>query len=204
MIKNIVFDLGNVLISFNPSGFLDKKGYSSEEKNIILNDIFRSQEWIRIDKGEITTPEAIELISARSSLKKDEIVSFFDLRREILFPLEQNIKVLSGLKKRGFRLYFLSNFPDDLFDEVYSGNVFFKYFSGGIISARVKTAKPDRKIFDILLEKYSLLPGECLFIDDIEINVQTAKKVGMRTIWFNDSLDLKQLIEEELNSNSRK
>jgi putative hydrolase of the HAD superfamily len=203
MIKNIVFDLGNVLISFKPSEFLDKKGYSSEEKNMILNDIFRSQEWVRIDKGEITTPEAIELISARSSLKKDEIEYFFDLRREILFPIEQNIIILPGLKKRGFRLYFLSNFPDDLFDEVYSGNAFFKYFSGGIISARVKAAKPDRKIFDILLERHSLLPGECLFIDDIEINVQTAKKVGMRAIWFNDSLDLKKLIEKELKSVSQ-
>jgi FMN phosphatase YigB (HAD superfamily) len=200
MIKNIVFDLGNVLISFNPSGFLDKKGYSSEDKNIILNDIFRSQEWIRIDKGEITTPEAIELISARSSLKKDEIASFFDLRREILYPIQGNIKILPGLKKRGYRLYFLSNFPDDLFDEIFFGNPFFKDFSGGIISARVKAAKPDRKIFEILLKKYSLMPKECLYIDDIEINVLTAKTIGMKSIWLYDSIDLKKLIEKELNS----
>lgn len=200
MIKNIVFDLGNVLISFKPSEFLDEMGYSSEEKNIILNDIFSSQDWIRIDKGEITTSEAIDLISGRSSLKKAEIISFFDLRRKILHPIKQNIKTLPALKKRGFRLYFLSNFPDDLFDEVYSGNAFFKYFSGGVISARVKAAKPDRKIFDILLEKYSLLPGECLFIDDIEINVQTAKSIGMKVIWLYNTFDLKKLIEEELNT----
>ena len=203
MIKNIVFDLGNVLISFKPSEFLDKKGYSSEEKNIILNDIFNSQEWTRIDKGEITTPEAIDLISVKSSLKKAEISSFFDLRRDILYPVKQNIKILPALKKQGYRLYFLSNFPDDLFDEVYSGNAFFRYFSGGIISARVKAAKPDRKIFDILLEKYSLIPEECLFIDDIETNILTAKTVGMKAIWLYDSLDLKQLIEEALNYNSR-
>ena len=200
MIKNIVFDLGNVLISFKPSEFLDKNGYSSEEKSVILNDIFRSQEWIRIDKGEITTDEAIKLITERSSLKKDEIVSFFDLRREILYPIEQNIKILPELKKQGYRLYFLSNFPDDLFDEVYSGNPFFKDFSGGIISARVKAAKPERKIFDILLEKYELLPEECLFIDDIEINVATANEVGMKGVWLYDSVDLRKLIEKELNS----
>jgi epoxide hydrolase-like predicted phosphatase len=200
MIKNIVFDLGNVLISFNPSGFLDKEGYSSEKKNIILNDIFRSQEWMRIDKGEITTSEAMDLISAKSSLNKDEIASFFDLRIKILYPLKENIKILPALKKRGYKLYFLSNFPDDVFDEIYFGNAFFKNFSGGLISARVKAAKPDREIFEIFLEKYSLLPDECLFIDDLEINVQTAKSIGMKAIWLYDTHDLKHLIEEELHS----
>jgi FMN phosphatase YigB (HAD superfamily) len=203
MIKNIVFDLGNVLLSFKPSGFLDKMGYSSEEKKIILNDIFLSQEWMDIDKGEITTPEAIELISSKSSLKKDKIEAIFDSRIKILHPVERNIKILPALIKRGYRLYFLSNFPDDLFDEVYFGNSFFSNFSGGIISARVKAAKPGKKIFEIFLEKYSLLPGECLFIDDIEINVLTAKTVGMKAIWFYDPLDLKTLIEKELNSDSQ-
>jgi HAD superfamily hydrolase (TIGR01509 family) len=200
MIKNIVFDLGNVLISFRPSVFLDNMGFSPEKKSVILDDIFKGGEWQRIDKGEITATDAIELISARSSLKKGEITSFFDLRKKMLSPIPENIKIVPELKERGYSLYFLSNFPDDIFDEIYSENLFFRYFSGGIISARVKAAKPDRKIYEILLEKYSLRAEECLFIDDIEINVKTAISLGMKGIWLYDSLNLLELIEIELRS----
>lgn len=201
MIKNIVFDLGNVLISFKPAEFIDTMGYREEEKQIILTDIFRSREWERIDKGEISTSEAIDLISEGSSLKKDEIASFFDLRRKILYPLPDNIKILPELKKQGFSLYFLSNFPGDIFDEIYSGNEFFQNFSGGIISARVKVAKPDPRIFDLFLKKYSLHPEECLYIDDLEINVDAANKAGMKTVWLSDSGNLKKIIEKELELN---
>ena len=92
-----------------------------------------------------------------------------------MFPLDQNVRLLPGLKKRGFRLYFLSNFPLDIFEEVKTGYYFFKYFDGGIISAEAKSSKPDTRIYEILMEKYSLFPEECLFIDDIEINVKNSR-----------------------------
>ena len=118
MIKNIIFDLGNVLISFRPSEYFDKNKYPEAIKTTILSDIFGSKEWQMLDKGEITTPQAINAISKRSSLKKDEIAHIFNLRTDMIFPLDSNVKLLPELKKRGFRLYYLSNFPADIFDEV--------------------------------------------------------------------------------------
>jgi HAD superfamily hydrolase (TIGR01509 family) len=202
MIKNIVFDLGNVLISFKPSEFLDKMGYSSETKNIILSDIFKSEEWRQIDNGDISTDEAIVRISERSALKLQVIASFFDLRKEILSPITDNIKLLPALKKRGFMLYFLSNFPEDIFDELYNEYNFPLYFDGGIISARVKTSKPDIKIFKILLEKYFLSPEECLFLDDIELNINAANSVGMKGVLVPDAALLSDLIEKNLEISS--
>jgi HAD superfamily hydrolase (TIGR01509 family) len=198
MIKNIVFDLGNVLISFKPSDYLDKTGYPEEAKRIILNDVFSSREWWLIDNGDLSTGEAIEKIASRSAMKKEEIASVFDLRTEILFPLAGNIILLPELKKQGFKLYYLSNFPDDIFDEVVNRYDFFKYFDGGIISSRVKTSKPDKKIFEILLGKFSLNAEECLFIDDIEINANAASSTGMKGLFFNDPDNLKGLIEAEI------
>jgi epoxide hydrolase-like predicted phosphatase len=180
MIKNIVFDLGNVLVSFLPEEYLDNNGYLIEVKKIIINDIFKSREWQLLDKGDINIKEAIDRISAESSLKTEEIASVFDLRTKIIFPLTGNTKVLPWLKKQGFKLYYLSNFPDDIFDEIFNKYSFFKYFDGGIISARVKAAKPDRKIYEILLQKYSLSAGECLFIDDNKLNVESSESVGMK------------------------
>ncbi|MEI8225263.1 MAG: HAD family phosphatase, partial [Bacteroidota bacterium] len=180
MIKNIVFDLGNVLISFRPSEFFDKKNYPETIKATILSDIFGSKEWAMLDKGEVNTTEAIDTIALKSSLKKEEITHIFNLRTELMFPLDPNVKLLPELKKRGFRLYFLSNFPMDIFEEIKTGYYFFKYFDGGIISSEAKFSKPDSRIYEILLEKYSLIPEECLYIDDLEINVKAAEAVGMK------------------------
>jgi putative hydrolase of the HAD superfamily len=198
MIKNIVFDLGNVLISFKPDAFLDKMGYTAEAKKIIISDIFRSSEWLLLDNGDITTGEAIKRISARSSLDLEEIASVFSFRTKIMYPIKRNIKLLPALKKRGLKLYFLSNFPADIFDEVYNEYEFFKFFAGGIISSEVGLSKPDVRIFEFLLEKYSLEPKQCLFIDDIEINIMTANLVGMKAICALETADLSQLVEKEL------
>jgi epoxide hydrolase-like predicted phosphatase len=180
MIKNIVFDLGNVLISFRPSDFFDSKDYPDTIKSRILSDIFRSREWLKLDNGDISTPGAIDAISRKSSLKREEIAHIFNLRTEIMFPLDQNVRLLPELKKEGFKLYFLSNFPIDIFEEIKTGYYFFKYFDGGVISSEVKFSKPDRRIYEILIEKYLLIPEESLFIDDIEINVRAAEGLGMK------------------------
>jgi HAD superfamily hydrolase (TIGR01509 family) len=198
MIKNIIFDLGNVLISFRPNDFLDKMGYASEAKTIIINDIFKSPEWQLLDKGSLTTPEAIEKISIRSSLKRNDIAAIFNLRTKIMYPINRNINLLPALKERGFKLYFLSNFPEDIFDEVFQEYEFFKFFDGGIISAKVKCSKPDIRIFEILMNKYFLVAEECLFIDDIEINASAARLAGIRSICASESTDLSELIEKNL------
>ena len=109
MIKNIVFDLGNVLISFKPSEYLDKKNYPANLKEKILKDIFGSKEWLMLDNGDITTSEAIDSILRHSSLKREEIIHVFNHRTELMYPREQNARILPDLRKRGFKLYYLSN-----------------------------------------------------------------------------------------------
>jgi HAD superfamily hydrolase (TIGR01509 family) len=198
MIKNIVFDLGNVLISFKPDEFLEKEGYPADYRNLVLNDVFRSKEWRMIDRGDLTLEEAIRNISGRSSLNKREIEAVFDLRLKILQPVAGNVKVLPDLKKRGFKLYFLSNFPEDIFDDVFDQNPFFKIFDGGFISASVNCSKPERRIFEILFERYSINPVECLFIDDDESNIKTAVSTGMSVIHLTKMEELEELLFKKL------
>jgi epoxide hydrolase-like predicted phosphatase len=196
MIKNLIFDLGNVLLSWKPEEFFDENGYSPEKTAVIIRDIFRSEEWLLLDNGDITINEAINMISARSSLKTDEIRAVFDLRSSIIFPLALNVKMLPALKKKGFKLYFLSNFPDDIFDDLLKKYDFFKYFDGGLISARVNASKPGRKIYEILLEKYSLKPEECLFADDSLLNVRGAESLGIKSVHVSKPDDLRKHLLE--------
>lgn len=185
MIKNVVFDLGNVLISFRPSEFIDKCSYKESIKKSILADIFASKHWLMLDNGDLTTEETIERIAANSSLERDIIDEIFARRVEILIPIPPNIKLLPELKKEGFRLYYLSNFPNDLWSQIRNGDRkeiydFFGYFDGGIISAEARFSKPDIRIYNTLLEKYELKAEECFYIDDIEINVKAAESAGMK------------------------
>ena len=198
MLKNIIFDLGNVLISFKPSEYFDKKNYPETIKATILTDIFGSDEWLMLDKGKITTQEAIDSIALKSSLNKEEINHIFSLRTDLMFPLDQNVRLLPGLKKRGLRLYYLSNFPSDIFEEIRNGYYFFKYFDGGLISAEAKFSKPDKGIYKILLDQYSLKPEECLFVDDLEINVRVAEALGMTGLVTHGSLEISREIEKAL------
>jgi hypothetical protein len=76
MIRNIIFDLGNVLISFRPAAYLEKNNYPAAQQQTILSDIFRSREWLLLDNGELTPAEAINRIAEKSSLRREEIAYF--------------------------------------------------------------------------------------------------------------------------------
>jgi len=201
MIKNIIFDLGNVLISFIPSEYLKKRNYPSNIRNTIINDIFRSEEWKKLDNGDITVPEAIDSIALKSALNREEIALVFNFRTDIMFPLDDNVRLLPGLKKHGLRLFYLSNFPLDSFEEVKYDYYFFRYFDGGIISAEVKLSKPDIRIYMHILNKYDLKPEECIYIDDIEENVVAAEKTGMLGLLTNGSVKIAAELGKVLNIN---
>ncbi|HVN58440.1 MAG TPA: HAD family phosphatase [Bacteroidales bacterium] len=198
MIRNIIFDLGNVLLSWKPEEYLINNGYPERERRVILEDVFRSREWLALDNGDMTLDEAVRRISLNSSLKTGEIYSVFNLRLKILSPITANTKVVPELKKAGFRLYYLSNFPEDIFDEVEMKHEFFSFFDGGFISARAKASKPDEKIFRLLLDTYDLKPEECLFIDDTHANAVSAGAFGISVIHLSEPLLLRKKIEDFL------
>lgn len=198
MIKAIIFDLGNVLINWKPADYLKNAGYKDAEVSLILKDVFHSEEWLKLDNGDITTPQAIKIIAKKSTLSESEIRAIFDLRLKIISPIHNNAKLLPELKKRGYRLYYLSNFPDDIFDEVKNKYNFFMFFDGGEISARLNASKPDKRIFRIFLDKYILKPEESLFIDDSDINAGAAEKLGIKAIHLDSPEVLKEKLEEAL------
>jgi FMN phosphatase YigB (HAD superfamily) len=198
MLRNIIFDLGNVLISFRPEEYLLKNNYPEAKRKIIHSDIFKSTEWLLLDNGEISTGEAIDRIAEKSLLRREEIALIFDKRTAIMLPLTNNIKLVPAVKKEGFGLYYLSNFPSDIFDEVKRSYSFFKYFDGGIISADVRFSKPDPEIFGLLLHKYCLHAEECLFIDDNEENVNVATSIGMKGFFTSGSTNISDEFKKSL------
>ena len=151
-----------------------------------------------LDNGDLTVKEATEAIAAKSTLKREEIALVFSFRTEIMFPLDDNVRLLPELKKRGYKLFFLSNFHLDTYELIKNDYYFFRYFEGGVISSEVKLSKPDQRIYRLLLEKYSLVADECLFIDDTGENVVGAEKAGMKGLFTGGSLKIISELEREL------
>lgn len=195
MIRNIIFDLGNVLLSWRPDQFFLKENYPEQKIKVLLNDIINSDTWKQLDNGDITISEAIDIITLKSTLKRDEIALVFSNCIEILYPIKNNVRLLPLLKKRGYQLYYLSNFPAELFKEVLGLYDFFKYFDGGVISSHVLLSKPDFRIYQTLLDKYGLKTEESLFIDDLINNVNAAKALSIKAIHLEKSEKLTEEIE---------
>ncbi|WP_027623380.1 HAD family hydrolase [Clostridium lundense] len=193
MIKNVIFDLGNVLISFNPIEYLRKKVNNEEKVQEIFKEIFLSKEWGMLDKGVITEEEAINNICSRSNGNDKLIRLAMNNWYEMLTPIEGMIENLKKLKDKGYKIYYLSNFHMLAFEDVTNKNEFFKFFDGGVVSFKEKLLKPEKDIYNKLIERYKIDPKESVFIDDTETNIAAAKKLGFQTIHFKDDIDIEKI-----------
>ena len=194
MIKNVIFDIGNVLVGFTVHDLSRILGSSEEGER--LRTVFFSKPWRDCDRGIITIDEQIERTCALSP-DDAEVINYVIRNRTKMFrPLEKSREVVKDLKKAGFGVYYLSDTSFDAFDGVKKILDYFDLFNGGAISCAEKCAKsdPDLKFFNILFERYKLDPKECVFVDDSEANILAAKKTGLNVVHLTDP----ELIREEL------
>ena len=190
MYKNIIFDLGNVVLNYNPEEYLIKKINDKNKVEIALNNIFKSNEWKMLDRGIITEEEAKRVIKNRVIDNSEIIDLAFENWYDMLRPIEETIELINKLKKNGYKIYYLSNFHSKAFEEVTNKNKVFEEFYGGIVSFKEKLLKPEKEIYMKLLEEYNLNPAECIFIDDMLINIEGAKAVNIKGIQFISTKDL--------------
>lgn len=192
MIKNIVFDVGNVLISFKPMEYLSSKFSNAELAGRLYENIFRGQEWPKLDLGELSEEEAFEIFCKKSPMDKDTLMDIKSDWYSLLTPIEGSIKILNELKTKGYKAYILSNYHTKAFERTYNKHSFFQLFDGMVISARVRMLKPSPEIFMALMDKYRILPEESVFIDDTKENIETARDLGFKAILFTSPCQLKE------------
>ena len=200
MIRNIIFDLGNVIINYNQEQIINNFTKKEEEIKYIYDEIFHAPEWELMDLGNITNDEAIEVINKRNKFKYQKLTDNFlhewykkqEINRDI-------VEIAKKLKKNGYKLFVLSNMAN-LTYEYFKNDEFFSLCTGIIISAHEHLIKPDEKVFRLLLDRYKLNAEECLFIDDdpSEQNYKTANKIGIegRRIIPNQAEDVRKLLLE--------
>ena len=200
MIRNIIFDLGNVIIK--GSNVETLMHFTNDEKiaEDLIQYIFKTEEWKLLDLGNISKEEAIKQMQKKAPKQyKFLIEEVMNKRCEYLVLNKDTIEIAKKLRKKGYHIYVLSNmatFTYEYFQEI----DFFKLCDGIIISAYEHLVKPDEKLFKTLLNRYHLKPEECLFIDDDDTgkSFETANKLGIlgRKVKPNDSQDVLTLLAE--------
>lgn len=203
MIKNVIFDLGNVLLSFQPQEYLRTKIRDENKVQQIYEAIFLSEEWIMLDRGTITQDDAVERIIARNVDHRELIQCCMENWLELLTPMEETVAILKEIKSQGYKTFILSNFHAISYENVSKRYSFFNYFDGELISCREKLLKPEVEIYQMLAERYNIEPQESLFIDDTKLNIEGAEGVGFAALLFENAGDLRnKLIQLKILENN--
>lgn len=186
MIKNIVFDIGNVLVHFNWQGFLASYHFPEEKYHAIANAMFLSPNWNLLDEGKLSYPELLDLFTADAPQYAEEIADVLSSFGASITQFPYAKPWLAALKKEGLHLYYLSNYAEFTKDNTKAALDFCELMDGGLMSYQVQLIKPNPAFFQCLFQKYDLLPEECVFIDDNKANIRQASVLGMHTILFRD------------------
>ncbi len=197
MIKNIVFDIGNVLAGFAWEDFYRSFGYSEEIFEKLADATVRSPFWNEMDRGKLSDEELLEgFIKNDSSIEK-EIREVFENVEEIIQRFDYAIPWIRELKEKGYHIYVISNFSRKAHVECIKALDFLE-IDGEILSYQVKLIKPSPEIYQLLCSKYNLKAEECVFIDDLPKNVEAARKEGMKGLIFESLDQAKRELEEIL------
>ncbi len=195
MIKNIVFDMGQVFVDFAPRKFTDRYDLSEEDKTLLVDEIFEGNaDWVLSDWGYLTEEDvgrrACEKLPERLHAVAMELATRW---WDPIIPMEGTADIARRLKEAGYGLYLLSNagYTHRTYWPTVPGS---EYFDGVLASAYEKLLKPQPEIYRLLFERFGLDPSECLFTDDRATNLAGAEVCGMKTVMFKDSADfLKKL-----------
>lgn len=186
MIKNIIFDIGNVLSYFCWQDFLRNKGFDEDMVERIGRASVYDEDWYEFDKGVLKDEEVIDLFIENDPEIAEEIHQAFDYVEGMVKLKPQTMDWLNGLKSRSYKLYYLSNFSYKCETQCPDSLSFMPMMDGGILSYKVQMTKPNPDIYKKLLSMYSLKAEESVFIDDTPKNIDAAVKLGIKGIVYKD------------------
>lgn len=184
MIRNIVFDIGNVLTDFRWVEFLRDKGFDDGMIRRIAKVSVEGPHWNEVDRGVWSMEKVLQAFIDLDPEISDEIRRAFENIHGMVTPRAYAIPWINELKEKGYRVYYLSNFSYKAYEECAEALSFMPYTDGGILSFREHVIKPDSEIYQLLLHRYGLKAEESVFLDDSAANVEGAKAEGFAGIVF--------------------
>ncbi len=203
MIKNIIFDLGRVIINFEPKDII--KNFCTDDDTVkqIDKEIFENPEWVMMDAGAIDEKTFLKNAKQRlpSNIEKLAEKVFLNWHKYLNY-IPETAELIYALKDSGYKIYLLSNIGERA-HEIVKDNPFFDVFDDCIFSCDVKMIKPDIKIFEYAAQKFGVKPSESIFVDDMKNNIESANNAGFNGIVFKNAIDAGEQIKKIIRQNRK-
>lgn len=198
-IKNIIFDLGGVLVDWNPDYVFNKMFEDEERKKHFYENICTS-DWNEQQDAGRSLKEATDELLLKHPDWKEYIEAFYGRWEEMLGgAIPGSVELLRQLKKTNrFQLYALTNWSAETFPVALKKFEFLHWFHGRVVSGEEKMRKPFPEFYELILKRFHLMPGETIFIDDNARNVKAAEQLGMISIRFENPEQLQKQLEVHL------
>ncbi len=195
MIKNIIFDIGGVLLEYNPKTYLDKLEIEENKRKELNDIIFHNQKWRDCLNGFINNDELIDYLKNKNPNYKNEIEQILSKKnlKYMLPPKQDMIEYYRRLKQKGYQIYLCSNITQYTYDYIKENFEIIQIADGGVFSCFEHISKPNMEIYQNLIKKYKINIKESIFIDDTNKNITSASELGFQTIWFKDIEQLELL-----------
>ncbi|HEX2985455.1 MAG TPA: HAD family phosphatase [Caproiciproducens sp.] len=196
MIRNVVFDLGRVLVEYTPELYIRKYVSDDGDVAIINREMFHAPEWLDNDRGSITSDQFLQAVCKRIPQRLHaEVKKIWENWQNFLVPIPETNALAKNLKERGYHVFLLSNMSEKYYGIRHIIPAL-PYLDGEFISADVHQVKPDEEIFQTFLKRYGLKSQECFFIDDRAENIAGAEKTGMKGFCFRHNVaELKKTLK---------
>jgi putative hydrolase of the HAD superfamily len=184
---NVIFDLGGVVVEWNPDRILETYYADPETRAIMKQQMFQHPDWLQLDRGTMHETELLARLGVRTGRSAAELSGLFQAVRESLHTKPDTVALLEKLHARGVPLYCLSNVSSDIFKYLRQRHAFWNVFRGIVISGDLQLIKPEPEIFHHLLQRYELQAAETVFVDDNAPNIEAARALGIHTVWFKNA-----------------
>ena len=198
MIKNIIFDVGMVLVNWDPHAAFQELGFDEKTEEAVGNATVYSDAWNESDRSVLDAEEQLAVFVQNAPEYEKEIRQAIYNYKDMAHQYDYTKPWLKELKEKGLRLYYLSNYGEFGVQETLEALDFRELMDGGIFSYEVKMIKPSRWIFEELLYRYKLNREEAVFFDDSAANAEAACQVGLHGIQFTGYEDARQKLESLL------
>jgi putative hydrolase of the HAD superfamily len=183
-VRNVVFDVGGVLLEWNPPEFIAKLHPDLATQALIREQIFEHPDWHEFDRGAIDHAMALDVFGKRAGLTPAQMRELLLTANASLRPIAGTVRLLDDLAAAGVPLYLLSNMPVSTYEYLIDKHAFFRHFKHLVISGAILMIKPHPEIYEHLVAKTGIVPAESVFIDDLAKNVAAARDCGLHAIQF--------------------
>jgi putative hydrolase of the HAD superfamily len=197
-VRNVIFDLGGVVVDWNPDHIVSRVQPVPELRAALKEALFGHADWRMFDRGTLTEAQLIERLTTRLGATRGEVDTILDAVRNSLVEKPETLQLIRALRALDTPLYCLSNMPGSIYQHLRRRHGFWDAFNGIVISGEVQMMKPEPEVFRHLLATFDLRPEECVFIDDLLPNIESARQVGLQAILFKDAAQCQRELERIL------